>query len=43
MVFTASSGSGSFQATRLLPSGMPFSRVGESSGISAIAATSPST
>ena len=39
-IFTSSSGSGSFQATRFLPIGLPLSRVGESSGISASAATS---
>ena len=41
--FTASSGMGSLQATTLRPAGLPFSSVGESSGISARAATSLTT
>ena len=38
--FTSASGIGSPQATRFAPLGFPFRRVGESSAISAIAATS---
>ena len=41
--FTCSSGIGSPQATRLVPLGLPLSKVGESSAIIAIAATSPIT
>ena len=41
--FTWSSGSGSHQATALRPIGLPLSKVGESSGSSAMAATSDST
>ena len=43
IAFTWSSAIGSPQATRLRPHGLPFSKVGESSAIRAIAATSPST
>ena len=43
ITFTASSGSGSPQATTLRPIGLPFSSVGESSAISASAATSLTT
>ena len=43
IAFTASSGIGSPQATRFTAAGLPLSRVGESSAISAIAVTSPIT
>ena len=43
MVLTRSSGIGSLQATIFLPTGWPFSAVGESSGISSSAPTSLTT
>ena len=43
IAFTWSSGKGSPQATRLLPIGLPFKRVGESSGIKSIEAASDTT